>query len=77
VSGHVLELIAFKGAAPPDPRRPPPAHVAFQVDDLDTMVAKVEGPGAVRLGAITRFDEGHSVYCREPGGSVVELEQLT
>jgi catechol 2,3-dioxygenase-like lactoylglutathione lyase family enzyme len=78
VSGHVLELIAFKGAGSGDPQplRPGAAHVAFYVDDLEAALAKVERLGAVRLGEITQFDEGRSVYCREPAGSFFELEQL-
>lgn len=80
VSDHVLELIAFRGpqvpAADARPLRPAAAHIAFYVDDVDAAVAKVESLGAVRLGAITRFDEGRSVYCRAPGGSFFELEEL-
>ena len=78
VSGHVLELIAFKGAAAGDPQplRPGAAHVAFHVDDLEAALAKVKRLGAVPLGEITQFDEGRSVYCREPAGSFFELEQL-
>jgi catechol 2,3-dioxygenase-like lactoylglutathione lyase family enzyme len=78
VSSHVLELIAFRGAAAgePKPLRPGAAHICFHVDDLEAALARVEGLGAVRLGEITRFDEGRSVYCREPAGSFFELEQL-
>jgi catechol 2,3-dioxygenase-like lactoylglutathione lyase family enzyme len=78
VSGHVLELIAFNGAAvgEPKPLRPGAAHVCFHVDDLEAALALVENLGAVRLGEITQFDEGRSVYCREPAGSFFELEQL-
>lgn len=78
VCGHVLELIAFKGAeaGEPKPLRPGAAHVCFHVDDLEAALATVENLGAVRLGEITQFDEGRSVYCREPAGSFFELEQL-
>ena len=78
ISGHVLELIAFKGAAAGDPRplRPGAAHIAFYVDDLEAALSTVERLGAERLGEITQFDEGRSVYCREPAGSFFELEQV-
>ena len=77
-SGHVLELIAFHGRAPgPEkPLAPGMAHVAFYVDDLETALAEVERLGAVRLGAITQFSDGRSVYCREPAGSFFEMEEL-
>lgn len=78
ISGHVLELIAFKGQGTggPKPLQPGMAHVAFYVDDLQETLAKVERLGAVRLGDITQFDEGRSVYVREPAGSFLELEEL-
>ena len=78
ISGHVLELIAFKGQSGGEvkPLQPGMAHVAFYVDDLDEALAKVEKLGAVRLGEITQFDEGRSVYVREPAGSFLELEEL-
>ena len=82
-SDHLLELIAFHppppGAAPqPEgaPLRPGAAHVAFAVEDLDAALASVEALGAARLGRITEFSEGRSVYCREPAGSFFEMEEL-
>jgi catechol 2,3-dioxygenase-like lactoylglutathione lyase family enzyme len=85
VSGHVLELIAFRGTTaaaqvPPSeakPLRPGMAHVAFYVDDLEEMLAKVEDLGAVKIGEITRFSDGRSVYCREPSGTFFEMEELS
>ena len=82
-SDHVLELIAFHppapgGAPPPDraPLRPGAAHVAFAVEDLEAALAAVEAFGATRLGGITEFSEGRSVYCREPAGSFFEMEEF-
>ena len=80
--GHVLELIAFRrpgSALPPlpgAPLRPGAAHVAFAVEDLDAALAAVEALGAARIGAITHFSEGRSVYCREPSGSFFEMEEF-
>ena len=80
-SGHVLELVAFRPATGVlEPAARPfatgCAHVAFLVDDLDRAMREVEGLGAERLGEVTRFDEGLSVYYREPAGSFFEMEML-
>lgn len=76
-SGHVLELIAFDGAAEGDDRpfRPGTAHVAFQVDDLDAALATIVGLGARLLGTITDFSDCRAAYLRVPGGVFVELEE--
>ena len=81
-SDHVLELIAFH--KPPAesvntiraPIYPGLAHIAFLVDDLNLAMKKVESLGARRLGTVTHFSEGDSVYYREPAGSFIEMEQL-
>ena len=79
---HVLELIAFHrsdGESPPlrdAPLRPGAAHIAFAVEDLDAALDAVETLGAVRVGDVTEFDEGRSVYCREPSGSFFEMEEF-
>ena len=78
---QVLEFIAFRPAGStgldPDavPLRPGCAHVAFYVDNLEKSLALVEAHGAVRLGEITEFSDGRSVYCRAPGGSFFEMEE--
>ena len=83
VTEHVLELIHFTGpeAAFPDheraPLRPGMAHVAVIVDDLAATLAHLEALGAVRLGEVTPFERCIAAYCREPGGSFVEIEELT
>ncbi len=80
-SDHVLELIAFHPpgghAMPADtaPVRPGAAHIAFYVEDLEAALRTVESLGAVRLGRVTQFSEGRSVYCREPAGSFFEMEE--
>jgi len=81
-SDHVLELIAFhhptvrKEPDTPQPLQIGQAHVGFIVEDLDAALIRVEALGACRLGAVTEFSEGRAAYCREPGGSVLELEEL-
>lgn len=72
-SQHLLELIAFRNPQVQRGGGPPSGHVAFLVADLDRALAEVERLGARRLGEVTVFPEGRSVYCREPSGSVFEL----
>jgi predicted enzyme related to lactoylglutathione lyase len=54
----------------------PSCHLAFAVDDLDTALAAARAEGAEILGEVVAFSEGRSAYCREPGGTVFELEEL-
>jgi catechol 2,3-dioxygenase-like lactoylglutathione lyase family enzyme len=74
-SPHVLELIAFRSPAAAVEARPPVGHLAFHVADFDPALAVVGTLGAEQVGEVTRFPEGRSVYCREPGGSVFELAE--
>lgn len=74
--GMVLELIAVPEALNLSRKSVPPAHVAFAVDDLDAALSVARDAGAEMLGEIVSFAEGRSAYCREPGGSVFELEEL-
>jgi hypothetical protein len=57
ISGHVLELIAFRDI-PPDaedhgPTRPGFGHLSFVVDHLEFAVAAVAPLGARLLGTLT------------------------
>lgn len=79
-SEHVLELISFLHHAPGDeePRgltRAGAGHVAFVVPELEVASAAVERLGAVRLGEVTRFSEGRSLYLRDPAGAIFELDE--
>jgi predicted enzyme related to lactoylglutathione lyase len=79
-SQHVLELIAFHSDSValtiPKPVRAGMGHVSFIVDHLESAITKVKQNGGELLGDITEFSEGKSVYCREPAGSFIELEEL-
>jgi catechol 2,3-dioxygenase-like lactoylglutathione lyase family enzyme len=81
-SGHVLELLQFHGfeasesGLPEAPLRPGQAHLAFTVEDLDEALNHVRSLGAVMVGQIAGFPEGRAVYCREPGGSFFEMEEV-
>lgn len=74
-SDQLLELIAFRNPAAAFDSRPPCGHVEFVVAGLDRACVEVERLGAERVGAVTAFPEGRSVYYREPSGSVFELSE--
>jgi len=79
ISGHTLELIAFSGVPvggeEHGPTRVGAAHLAFMVHDLDDAVEDVRALGATLLGEATDFEDGRSVYGREPSGTFFELHQ--
>jgi len=75
-SEQLLELIAFRNPRDVRGGNPPSGHVAFHVADLDRALEEVERLGAQKLGEVTTFPEGRSVYCREPAGSVFELSEV-
>ena len=81
-SDHVLELIAFSYPAAGEkegsdrPARLAHGHICMVVADLNAALEACRVAGAEPLGAITAFEEGPSVYLQEPGGSIIELEQL-
>jgi len=73
-----LEVIAFHGhPAPgePAPITPGQGHTAFRVAGFDVVVARLERLGATRLGAVTEFSDGRSVYLITPVGAVIEIEE--
>ncbi len=73
---EILELIAINGEPGAAHGPAPLAHIAFKVPDLPEAIASVGSEGAVQVGEIVTFSEGRSVYYKEPGGSVFELEEL-
>ena len=73
---EVLELIAISGQPGAAAGPAPLAHIAFQVPDLSVAIASACAEGAEQVGEVVTFAEGRSAYCKEPGGSVFELEEL-
>lgn len=79
-----VELLEFKPADLPTGATPracgdgqiPMGHLAFAVVDLDAAIADLRRAGAVPIGDIVMFPEGRCAYCREPGGTVLELEEV-
>ena len=81
LTGHGLELLAFSPSAG-EARTNAVAvgHVAFVVDDVEESLKALIALGAVPLGPTTVWPGGHewpsgqrAIYCREPGGTIVEL----
>jgi catechol 2,3-dioxygenase-like lactoylglutathione lyase family enzyme len=81
----LLELLCYAEGVPGEvsPRRPQEhgfAHVSFAVDDIDTMVAKIEPHGGTLR---TRLDHSFGdepeqprttiVFCTDPDGNRIEL----
>lgn len=80
LTGHGLELLCFRPRGETAATTAPgTGHIAFVVDDVAASLAALERLGAEPLGPVTLWPPGHewpsglAVYCREPGGSVVEL----
>jgi catechol 2,3-dioxygenase-like lactoylglutathione lyase family enzyme len=78
--GALLELIAFRGvpAGRQDdaPVRTGHGHVCLGVVGFDSALSRAHACGATALGEVVTYPEGRSVYLREPGGSVLELEEV-
>jgi catechol 2,3-dioxygenase-like lactoylglutathione lyase family enzyme len=79
--GSLLELIAFRnvpeGCEEHAPVRSGHGHVCLGVQDFDAALARAHDHGARAVGEVVAYPEGRSIYLREPGGSVVELEEVT
>lgn len=79
-----LELIRFH--APPDgggreearANAPGIRHLAFVVDDLEDLVARLRAGGVEPVGEVVRFEGSFTLcYVRGPAGILVELAQAT
>ncbi|MEE8172008.1 MAG: VOC family protein [Alphaproteobacteria bacterium] len=83
--GHRLEFIQYRG---PEGRRRVDsrpcdagfAHVAFDVDDIDAVIAASEDAGVLPLGPPQDLDRGPNkggrvVYTRDPDGITIEFIQ--
>ena len=51
-------------------------HVAFVVDDIDAVVARLRTRGAELVGELGRYEDSYRLcYVRGPEGIIVELAQ--
>lgn len=80
-----LELIQFNSptyqgeTSPPAANKPGIRHLAFVVDDIEAVVARLRARGTELVGELVQFEESWKlVYVRGPEGIIVELaEQLS
>ncbi len=81
-NGPTIEIFTFSENAPDQPKplnRPGFAHLAFEVDDLDTTRAQVKKLGGDDYGEMVTIDiEGAGqltlLYMTDPEGNIVELQ---
>lgn len=81
--GHSrLELIQFHAPQSPAADLHAPAnvpglrHVAFLVDDLDAVLARLRAHGAELVGQVERYEDVYRLcYVRGPAGIIVELAE--
>jgi lactoylglutathione lyase len=83
-SGHILELVEYQvpKGSPADLERNTigAGHLAFLVDDIEAMTAKLAALGATPLSAPNEITEGinkggKAVYLHDPDGATLELLQ--
>ena len=77
-----LELSKFHAPPGPGGDRQAPAntpgirHLAFVVDDIDAVVARLEAHGAELVGEVERYGDIYRLcYVRGPEGIIVELAE--
>lgn len=82
--GHSqLELVKFHSPAMPDgdPDAPPNApglrHLTFAVDDVEAVLARLQGRGAELVGELVSYGGYRTCYLRGPEGVIVELAEKT
>ncbi len=84
-SHPTLEIFQYDALAddlPRDINRPGIAHLAFAVDDVPAMLAKVLRFGGSAVGELIRqrYEDGRTltaVYARDPEGNILELQSWT
>ncbi|MFI6685679.1 VOC family protein [Streptomyces sp. NPDC050485] len=60
----------------PSANTPGMRHVAFAVEDIDTVVAGLRGRGGELVGELERYKDNYRLcYVRGPEGIIVELSQ--
>jgi catechol 2,3-dioxygenase-like lactoylglutathione lyase family enzyme len=77
-----LELVRFHSPANQGQNRPEPAnapgirHIAFEVEDIDAVVAALQARGAELVGELERYEDSYRLcYVRGPEGVIIELAE--
>jgi catechol 2,3-dioxygenase-like lactoylglutathione lyase family enzyme len=77
-----LELIKFHSPSNQGDNRRQPAntpgirHVAFVVEDIDAVVARLRARGAELVGELERYEDSYRLcYVSGPAGIIVELAE--
>jgi catechol 2,3-dioxygenase-like lactoylglutathione lyase family enzyme len=77
-----LELVKFHAPSGRGGDRHAPAntpglrHLAFAVDDIDAVVARLRARGAELVGEVERYEDSYRLcYLRGPEGIIVELAE--
>ena len=77
-----LEIFSYhslRDSLPPEVNRPGLAHLAFEVDDVETTLATILAAGGGQVGeVVTALYPGNMeavfVYARDPEGNIIELQ---
>jgi catechol 2,3-dioxygenase-like lactoylglutathione lyase family enzyme len=76
-----LELVKFHTPSAQGDNRHAPAntlgirHLAFAVEDIDTVVASLRARGAELVGELKRYEDYRLCYVRGPEGIIIELAE--
>ncbi|HEV3407818.1 MAG TPA: VOC family protein [Gaiellaceae bacterium] len=77
-----LELVKFHSPSSQGDNRHAPAntpgirHIAFAVEDIDTVVAGLRARGAELVGELERYEDSYRLcYVRGPEGIIIELAE--
>ncbi len=81
--GHNVELIEYTGPAQRERLRPRPcdvgfAHIAYNVNDVDAVIAASKPHGVLPIAPPVNVDQGpnqgkRAVYMRDPDGITIEF----
>jgi catechol 2,3-dioxygenase-like lactoylglutathione lyase family enzyme len=77
-----LELIKFQSPPSEGDDRPAPAntrgirHIAFLVEDIDDVLARLQARGAELVGEVEQYEDIYRLcYLRGPAGIIIELAE--
>ncbi len=76
-----LELWQYTEPAPEDRRSRPSdygyAHIALQVDDIQSEYERLQAHGMEFVGEVVHFgDQASAIYGRDPSGNIIELYEI-